>query len=88
MKYLRYIINDKPINPENAGIMGVPVGIVALPVLTVFLFGAGLMDSCRYIRLMSLRRKKRAKLRKYATAVLISLGHKPTKTAIQLLITA
>lgn len=88
MKYLRYIINDKPINPENAGIMGVPVGIVALPVLTVFLFGAGLMDSCRYIRLMSLRRNKRANLRKYATAVIISLGHEPTKTTIQLLITA
>jgi hypothetical protein len=46
------------------------------------------MDLYRFSKLIALRREKRANLRKYATAVIISLGHEPTKDKINLLIAA
>ena len=99
MKYLSYILNQNPIQPENfisdvrglrelTTIAVLPAAVIGLVSFAVLIPGAGLMDSCRYIRLMSLRRNKRANLRKYANAVIISLGHEPTKDSIKLLIAA
>jgi len=48
--------------------------------------GAAGMDLYRFGKLIALRRKKRANLLKYATAVIISLGQEPTKDKINLLI--
>lgn len=85
MKYLRYIINDKPINPENAGVMGVPVGIIALPVLTVFIFGAGVMDGIRYHKLRYRRRQRELRNIRYIRSVLRSLGYEETRDNIEML---
>jgi len=97
MKYLNYILSSNPIQPDNfisdkqglkeLTILAVlPAAAIGLVFLAVLIPGAGLMDSYRLIKLMSLRRKKRANLRRCATAVLISLGHEPTEEKINLLI--
>lgn len=97
MKYLNYILSSNPIQPDNfisdkqglkelTTLAVLPAAVISLVFLAVLILGAGLMDSCRLIKLMSLRRKKRANLRRCATAVLISLGHEPTEEKINLLI--
>jgi len=97
MKYLNYTLSSNPIQPDNfisdkqglkelTTLAVLPAAVISLVFLAVLILGAGLMDSCRLIKLMSLRRKKRANLRRCATAVLISLGHEPTEEKINLLI--
>lgn len=97
MKYLNYTLSSNPIQPDNfisdkqglkelTTLAVLPAAVISLVFLAVLILGAGLMDSYRLIKLMSLRRKKRANLRRCATAVLISLGHEPTEEKINLLI--
>jgi len=97
MKYLNYTLSSNPIQPDNfisdkqglkelTTLAVLPAAVISFVFLAVLILGAGLMDSCRLIKLMSLRRKKRANLRRCATAVLISLGHEPTEEKINLLI--
>lgn len=99
MKYLTYILSSNPIQPDNfisdkqglkelTTLAVLPAAAIGLVSLAVLILGAGLMDSYRLIKLMSLRRNKRANLRRYATAVIISLGHEPTEEKINLLIAA
>ena len=98
MKYLTYIL-DSPIQPDNfisetkglkelTTLAVIPAAAVGLVSLAVLIPGAGLMDLYRLNKLIALRRNKRANLRKYATAVILSLGHEPTEEKIQLLIAA
>lgn len=99
MKYLNYILCSNPIQPENfisdkrglkelTIIVVLPASVVGLVSLAVLIPGAAGMDLYRFSKLIALRREKRANLRKYATAVIISLGHEPTKDKINLLIAA
>ena len=96
MKYLTYIL-DSPIQPESfisetrglkelTTLAVIPAAAVGLVSLAVLIPGAAVMDTARYIKLTSLRRNKRANLRKYAIAVILSLGHEPTEEKINLLI--
>ena len=98
MKYLTYIL-DSPIQPDNfisetkglkelTTLAVLPAAAVGLVFLAVLIPGAAGMDLYRFGKLIALRREKRANLRKYATAVIISLGHEPTKDKINLLIAA
>lgn len=98
MKYLNYIL-DSPIQPESfisetkglkelTTLVVLPAAAVGLISLALLIPGAAVMDTARYVRLVSLRRNKRANLRKYARCVIISLGHEPTEEKIQLLIAA
>lgn len=88
MKYLNYIINDKPINPDQIGAIGIPVAVVALPVMTVLLFGAGLMDGLRYHKLRYHRRQRVLRKKRYARHVILSLGHEVTRDKVMMLIAA
>lgn len=99
MKYLNYILSQNPIQPENfisdkrglkelTIIVVLPASVVGLVFLAVLIPGAAGMDLYRFGKLIALRREKRANLRKYATAVIVSLGHEPTKDKINLLIAA
>ena len=99
MKYLAYILSERPVNPqsliiEKRGLMQL-TAIAVLPSAVIGLFfvaaltpGAAVMDLYRLYRLVAHRRNKRANLRKYATAVILSLGHEPTEEKIKLLIAA
>ena len=98
MKYLTYIL-DSPIQPERfisdtkglkelTTLAVIPASAVGLVFLAVLIPGAAVMDTARYVRLVSLRRNKRANLRNYARCVIVSLGHEPTEEKIQLLIAA
>ena len=98
MKYLTYIL-DSPIQPESfisetkglkelTTLAVIPAAAVGLVSLAVLIPGAAGMDLVRYVKLTSLRRNKRANLRKYAIAVILSLGHEPTEEKIKLLIAA
>ncbi len=88
MKYINYILNDKPINPDQIGVIGIPVAVVALPVMTVLLFGAGLMDGLRYHKLRYHRRQRVLRKKRYARHVLASLGHEVTRDKVMMLIAA
>ena len=98
MKYLTYILSspvqpdtfipDKPILKEAAVIVVIPAAVVGLFFVACMIPGAAGMDGIRLIRLMAHRRNKRANLRRYATNVIISLGHEPTEEKINLLIAA
>lgn len=85
MKYLNYIMNKQPIRPEQLGVIGVPVGIAALPIMTVFLFGAGVMDGMRYHRLRYHRRQRELRNIRYIRSVLRSLGYEETRDNIEML---
>lgn len=97
MKYLTYILSSNPIQPDNfisdkqglkelTTLAVLPAAAIGLVFLAVLIPGAAGMDLYRFGKLIALRREKRANLRKYATAVIISLGHEPTKDKINLLI--
>lgn len=99
MKYLTYILSERPVNPQSliieqrglrqlTAIAVLPSTIVGLFFVAALTPGAAVMDTARLFRLIAHRRNKRANLRKYATAVIISLGHEPTKDKINLLIAA
>ena len=88
MKYINYIINERPINPDQIGAIVIPVAVVALPVMTVLLFGAGLMDGLRYHKLRYHRRQRELRKMRYAKCVLASLGHEVTRDKVMMLMAA
>ena len=88
MKYINYIMNDKPINPEQIGAAGIPVAVIALPVMTVLLFGAGIMDGVRYHKLRYHRRQRELRKKRYVRHVLLSLGHEVTRDKVMMLMAA
>lgn len=88
MKHLNYILNDRPIQPEQLGIVGVPIGIVAVPFLVFLTFGAGIMDMNRLIKLNYLIRLRKKRRLRYVKCVLTSLNAEVNDYNIRLLLAA
>jgi hypothetical protein len=85
MKYTKYILYGRPINPEEIGFVAIPAAAFAVPVLSGFLAGAMLMDGGRYIKLrLILHKREQSKIR-YIRSVLSSLDAVPTNQLIGLL---
>ena len=99
MKYLTYILSERPVNPQSliiekrglrqlTAIAVLPSAVMGLLFVAALTPGAAVMDAVRLFRLIAHRRNKRANLRKYARCVIVSLGHEPTEEKINLLIAA
>ena len=88
MKYTKYIVNGRPIRPEELGVIALPAAAVGVVVLCGLLPGAMLMDSGRYIKLrLILHKREQSKIR-YIRSVLSSLDAVPTNQLINLLTAA
>ena len=88
MKYSNYIINGRPVSPEQLGIIALPAAVVGLFVLIGLLPAAVLMDGGRLLRLRYLLRQRELRRINYARGVIRSLEHEETKELISLLIAA
>ena len=85
MKYTKYIVNGRPIRPEELGVIALPAAAVGVVALCGLLPGAMLMDGGRYIKLrLILHKREQSKIR-YIRSVLSSLDVVPTNQLISLL---
>ena len=85
MKYTRYIVNGRPIRPEELGVIALPAAAVGAVVLCGLLPGAVLMDSGRYIKLKYLLRQRELRREAYIRCVLRSLDRAETRENIEML---
>ena len=85
MKYIRYILSDKPLDFDGFGVMSLPAAGMAVPFMTVMLGGAVLMDGGRIIRLKYLLRQRERRRLNYIKCVLRSLDCEATRDNIQML---
>lgn len=85
MKYTKYILYGRPINPEEIGFIAIPAATFAVPVLTGFLAGAILMDTGRYVKLRHLLRQRELSQEAYIKCVLRSLDREETRENIEML---
>lgn len=82
MKYTRYIIHGRPIRPEQLGVIGVPIAIVGVLLLSGLMPGALFMDTGRYIRLRYVLFKREQKRVGYIKCVIRSLDQEVTRELI------
>jgi len=75
MRYVNYIINGHPVQPEQLGIIAIPAVVFAIPALVGLLGGAVLMDGGRLIKLKYLLYQKQQRKMRYLKNVVVSLGH-------------
>ena len=85
MKYTKYILYGRPINPEEIGFVAIPAAAFAVPVLSGFLAGALVMDTGRYLKLRYILFKREQRNLNYIKCVLRSLDAVPTNQLISLL---
>lgn len=85
MKYTNYIVNGRPVRPEQLGVMGIPVALLGILVIGGLLPGAVLMDSGRYLKLRYHLFKREQRNLNYIKCVLRSLDIVPTNQLISLL---
>lgn len=82
MKYINYIVNGRPIRPEEFGIVAIIPAMVGLIFLTVTLAPASIMDLYRYGKLNYILKKREWRRDQHAINILNSLGHKETEKLI------
>ena len=85
MKYTKYILYGRPIDPEEIGLVAIPAAALAIPILTGFLAGALVMDSGRYLKLRYLLFKREQRNINYIKCVLRSLDRAETRENIEML---
>lgn len=85
MKYTKYIVNGRPIRPEELGVIALPAAAVGVVVLCGLLPGAMLMDSGRYIKLKYLLHQRELRREAYIRCVLRSLDRAETRENIEML---
>ena len=85
MKYIRYILSDKPLDFDGFGVVALPAAVMAVPLLVTLLGGALLMDGGRYLKLLYLLKVKQQRRLNYIKCVLRSLGCEATRDNIQML---
>jgi hypothetical protein len=95
VKYVNYIINGRPLQPERliseGSLRVITIIVVIVPSMIGFIFISGLvpfawaMDSGRLIKLRYLLFKKKQRKLNYIRNVLISLGHDNDKESFELL---
>lgn len=88
MKYTKYIVNGRPIRPEELGVIALPAAAVGVVVLCGLLPGAMLMDGGRIVKLHYLLFKREQRKLNYIKCVLRSLDCEVTKANVKLLRTA
>ena len=84
MKYTHYIVNGRPVRPEQLGRMGIPVALLGILVVGGLLPGAVLMDTGRYLKYRQILIKKERRKLNYIKCVLRSLDCGVTKENINL----
>lgn len=85
MKYTKYIVNGRPIRPEELGVIALPAAAVGVVVLCGLLPGAMLMDGGRIVKLHYLLFKREQRKLNKIKAILLSLDRVPTNQLINLL---
>lgn len=85
MKYTNYIVNGRPIRPEQLGALGIPAALLGILVIGGLLPGAVLMDSGRYLKLRYHLFKREQRNLNYIRCVLRSLDREPNNQLISLL---
>jgi hypothetical protein len=85
MKYTRYIVDGRPIRPEELGVVALPAAAVGVVVLCGLLPGAIIMDGGRYLKLRYLLFKREQRNLNYIRCVLRSLDREPNNQLINLL---
>ena len=85
MKYTKYIVNGRPIRPEELGLIALPAAAVGIVALCGLLLGAILMDSRRYLKLRYLLFKREQRNLNYIRCVLRSLDRVETREMIETL---
>ena len=85
MKYTNYIVNGRPVRPEQLGAMGIPAALLGILAIGGLLPGAVLMDSGRYLKLRYHLFKREQRNLNYIKCVLSSLDAVPTNQLISLL---
>lgn len=99
MKYLRYILSESPLQPDNfisekqvlkelTTIAVLPAAFLGVVVLVGLIPGAGIMDLQRLVRLRYLLWSREERRKSYAKAVLLSLDRIPDKNSIMMLMAA
>lgn len=86
MRYTNYIINGRPLQPENFISEGkfrvITIAVVLLPSMMGFLVVSGLVpvailiDSGRLLKLRYYQHQQRKRKMRYLKNVMLSLGHK------------
>lgn len=85
MKYTKYIVNGRPIRPEELGVIALPAAAVGIVALCGLLPGAIIMDGGRYIKLKYLLRQRELRREAYIRCVLRSLDRAETRENIEML---
>jgi hypothetical protein len=88
MKYMNYLINGRPVRPEQLGVIALPSAILAVIFIAAMLPGALMVDCLRYLKLRYLLFKFKQRNLNYIKSVLRSLEHPESKELINLLIAA
>ena len=85
MKYTNYIVNGRPVRPEQLGAMGIPAALLGILTIGGLLPGAVLMDSGRYLKLRYRLFKREERNLNYIRCVLRSLDRAETREMIETL---
>lgn len=85
MKYTNYIVNGRPVRPEQLGAMGIPAALLGILAIGGLLPGAVLMDSGRYVKLKYLLRQRELRREAYIRCVLRSLDRAETRENVEML---